>query len=216
MPLTTVAREYDIRPCGDAALLVEAADLAAALALHRELRAAPPQGLIDLVPAACSVLVRVRAGTDLRAVEQQIRTVGAAGDGPAVAGTEPVEIPAIYDGADLPDVAELTGRSPAEIIDLHAGRTWVVAFVGFAPGFGYLSGGDDWFDIARRPVPRTTVPPGAIALAGRYSGVYPRESPGGWQLIGRTTLRTWDLDRSPPALLLPGTRVRFVPVGGSR
>ncbi|BBG00982.1 MULTISPECIES: 5-oxoprolinase subunit B family protein [Pseudonocardia] len=213
MTASTVAPDPMIRPCGDAALLVEVGDLDAALDLHAALRAAPPSGVLDLVPAACSVLVRVRPGTDLRAVEQHIRGLGTAVGIPVGTSSDPVEIPAVYDGADLPAVAELLGRTPDEVVALHANRVWVVAFVGFAPGFGYLAGGDDWFDVPRRAVPRTAVPPGSIALAGRYSGVYPRESPGGWQLIGRTDLRVWDLDRRPPALLVPGARVRFVPVG---
>ena len=89
-------------------------------------------------------------------------------------------------------------------------RAAAVAFCGFAPGFGYLVGADDRLDVPRRSNPRTRVPAGAVALAGKFSGVYPRESPGGWQLLGHTSVRTWDVRREPPALLVPGVRVRFV------
>lgn len=204
----------DIRPCGDAAVLVEVDDLDQALALHAALRAAPPAGLVDLVPAARSVLIRVRPGTDLRALEQAVLGLPEPAGATSTARTDALEIPVVYDGEDLPEVAEQLGRTVAEVVALHADHPWTVAFVGFAPGFGYLAGPPEWPNIARRVVPRTRVPAGAVALAGPYSGVYPRESPGGWQLIGRTELRTWDPDRSPPALLVPGTTVRFVPAGG--
>lgn len=93
----------------------------------------------------------------------------------------------------------------------HTGQTWTVAFVGFAPGFGYLTGQDRRLHVPRRSDPRVRVPAGAVGLAGEFSGIYPRESPGGWQLLGRTPTPVWDLDRDPPALLQPGIRVRFVP-----
>src|SRR5699024_6141372 len=105
---------------------------------------------------------------------------------------------------------ELLSVSPAEVIARHQAATWQVAFAGFAPGFGYLAGDDELFDVPRRSSPRTRVPVGAVALAGEFTGVYPRSSPGGWQLIGRTEARLWDLDRQPPALFVPGTIVRFV------
>src|SRR5699024_453200 len=121
-----------------------------------------------------------------------------------------VTIDVRYDGEDLAEVAELLSVSPAEVIARHQAATWQVAFAGFAPGFGYLAGDDELFDVPRRSSPRTRVPVGAVALAGEFTGVYPRSSPGGWQLIGRTEARLWDLDRQPPALFVPGTIVRFV------
>jgi KipI family sensor histidine kinase inhibitor len=124
------------------------------------------------------------------------------------AGT--VEIPVCYDGEDLAEVGELTGLGADGVVEAHTGQTWTVAFAGFAPGFGYLVGEDDRLHVPRRTTPRTKVPAGAVGLAGEFSGVYPRESPGGWQLIGSTRLPMWDLDRDPPALLQPGLRVRFV------
>ena len=115
-----------------------------------------------------------------------------------------------YDGPDLSDVARHTGLSEEEVVEAHTGTPWRVAFGGFAPGFGYLAGGDERLRVPRRDSARTAVPAGAVALADRFSGVYPRESPGGWQLIGTTDLPMWDLDRDPPALLRPGVPVRFV------
>lgn len=122
---------------------------------------------------------------------------------------EVVEIPVIYDGADLAEVAEITGLSVAEVIDRHCRASYRVAFTGFAPGFGYLSGGDPVLVVPRRSTPRTRVPAGAVGLAGEFTGVYPRPGPGGWQIIGRTELLMWDLERVPAALLRPGVRVGF-------
>src|SRR6201999_2860025 len=122
---------------------------------------------------------------------------------------EPVTIPVRYGGEDLDDVAGAVGLSPEAVVAAHTGQTWTVAFTGFAPGFGYLVGEHDALTVGRRDVSRTRVPARAVGLAGAFSGVYPRESPGGWQLIGSTDATLWDLDHDPPALLTPGTRVRF-------
>jgi KipI family sensor histidine kinase inhibitor len=124
--------------------------------------------------------------------------------------TDAVEIPVVYDGPDLADVARLTGLAADEVVAAHTGTPWRVAFSGFAPGFAYLVGGDPRLAVPRRERSRTSVPAGSVGLAGEYSGVYPRSSPGGWQLIGRTDAVLWDLDREPPALLRPGGEVRFV------
>lgn len=123
-----------------------------------------------------------------------------------------VEIPVVYDGPDLADVAEAWGVAAAEVAAIHTGTEFRVAFCGFAPGFGYLTGLPDHLHLPRRATPRTRVPAGAVALAGPYTGVYPRPSPGGWQLIGRMPdpAALWNPDREPPALLAPGARVRFV------
>ncbi|NYJ02029.1 allophanate hydrolase subunit 1 [Nocardioides thalensis] len=128
---------------------------------------------------------------------------------PAAGGRE-VVVPVAYDGADLDVVARLTGLSVEEVVAAHTGTSWRVAFGGFAPGFAYLVGGDPRLQVPRRDTPRTAVPAGSVGLAGEFSGVYPRESPGGWQLIGRTDEVMWDVDREPPALLAPGATVRFV------
>jgi KipI family sensor histidine kinase inhibitor len=122
-----------------------------------------------------------------------------------------VELEVRNDGVDLAEVARLTGLGPDEVVAAHTGQDWVVAFSGFAPGFGYLRGlsGDQPLTVPRRDQSRVRVPAGAVALAAGYTGVYPRSSPGGWQLIGSTQARLWDVERDPPALLRPGVRVRF-------
>ncbi|MGW7366892.1 5-oxoprolinase subunit PxpB, partial [Streptomyces sp. NPDC054841] len=122
-----------------------------------------------------------------------------------------IEIPVRYDGPDLAEVAALWGVADEDVAAIHSAAEFHVAFCGFAPGFGYLTGLGERFAVPRRATPRTAVPAGAVALAGPYTGVYPRSSPGGWQLIGTTDLTLWDPAREPAALLSPGARVRFVP-----
>lgn len=198
-----------VHACGDVALLVEVADLEAVLGLHAALEVDPPSGVVDLVPAARTVLVRIDPGvTTVERVAQALRGVEP-GARHAVSA-RPLEVPVVYDGDDLDQVADLTGLGRDGVVAAHTEQTWTVAFVGFAPGFGYLVGEDDRLHVPRRSTPRTRVPAGAVGLAGEFSGVYPRASPGGWQLIGHTRLALWDLDREPPALLAPGARVRFV------
>ena len=190
-------------------LLVECEDLTATMALHRSLEAAALPGVVELVPAARTVLISFdprRTGAD--SLEEAIR--GLERTDSSTGEAREVTIDVRYDGEDLAEVAELLSVSPAEVIARHQAATWQVAFAGFAPGFGYLAGDDELFDVPRRSSPRTRVPIGAVALAGEFTGVYPRSSPGGWQLIGRTEARLWDLDRQPPALFVPGTIVRFV------
>ncbi|MGY1650652.1 5-oxoprolinase subunit PxpB [Geodermatophilus sp. SYSU D01119] len=199
-----------VLPSGSAALLVEVADLDAVLALHAALEADRPPGVVDLVPAARTVLLVVDPEvTSLDAVEAALRRVTPRPDGRADAGL--VELPVVYDGADLADVAAHLGVAPEEVVTRHAGTEWTVAFSGFAPGFGYLTPAGGGWDVPRRATPRTRVPAGSVALAGGFTGVYPRESPGGWQLVGRTDVAVFDLARDPAALLRPGVRVRFVP-----
>jgi KipI family sensor histidine kinase inhibitor len=200
-----------LMPCADSGLLVELADLDEVLALYAELADAPPPGVTDLVPAARTLLLRVDpAAGDLAAVERAVREARPRRGRRPDAGR--VEIPVRYDGDDLAEVGELTGLAPRGVVEAHTSREWTVAFCGFAPGFGYLVAEDDRLHVPRRSTPRTKVPAGAVGLAGEFSGVYPRESPGGWQLIGRTDVPVWDLDRTPPALLAAGVRVRFVEV----
>jgi KipI family sensor histidine kinase inhibitor len=119
-----------------------------------------------------------------------------------------VELPVTYDGPDLADVAELWGCEEDQVADRHQGTEFVAAFCGFAPGFAYLSGLETV--VPRLPTPRTRVPAGSVALADRWCGVYPTSSPGGWRIIGRTDAVLWDASRAQPALLAPGTRVRFL------
>ncbi|PRC47306.1 allophanate hydrolase, partial [Mycobacterium sp. ITM-2017-0098] len=124
-------------------------------------------------------------------------------------GNADVTLDVVYDGEDMGEVARLTGLTPDEVVAAHTERCWRVGFSGFAPGFAYLVGGDERLVVPRRSEPRTKVPVGSVGLAGEFSGVYPRESPGGWQLIGRTSAVLWDVDRDNPALLTPGMWVQF-------
>ncbi|SEL94568.1 5-oxoprolinase subunit B family protein [Streptacidiphilus jiangxiensis] len=166
---------------------------------------------VELVPAARTVLVDgladARERTSLAAwLAAWEPHAGDTGTGPLL------EVPTVYDGEDLPEVAALWGLSPADAARRHAACEFRVAFCGFSPGFAYLTGLPADLAVPRRATPRTRVPAGSVAVAGAYTGVYPSPSPGGWQLIGHTTLRLWDEQRTPAALLTPGTRVRFVPV----
>ncbi|QKG20942.1 5-oxoprolinase subunit B family protein [Actinomadura verrucosospora] len=196
-----------ILPNGDRALLVEPPGAEAMPGLYAALAADPPPGVADIVPAARTLTLLLDPSADPARVAAAVRGARpAAAEGSAAA----VEIPVAYDGPDLAEVAALTGLTPDGVAAAHAGTAWRVAFTGFAPGFGYLDGGDPRLDVPRRGTPRVRVPAGAVGLAGRYSGVYPVASPGGWQIIGRTDAVLWDLDRAPPALLRPGVKVRFV------
>ncbi|WOF21758.1 urea amidolyase family protein [Microbacterium betulae] len=195
----------------DRALLVEEKDLDATMRLHAALAAAGLAGVTELVPAARTVLVRFDPlRTTASALRRALEAIPLAERDPAAASD--VVIGVRYGGEDLADVAADLGVTAEELVARHAAATWRVAFTGFAPGFGYLVGDDPLFDVPRRASPRTSVPPGSVALAGPYSGVYPRASPGGWRLIGRTDAVLWDLERDPPALLVPGAVVRFADV----
>ena len=200
---------------GDRALLVELGDTERVVAWVDALQRQEVPGVADLVPAAETVLVVAAEGVDVRALRAALAAVVPEDAGSVASGGEAVEIPVVYDGPDLADVARLTGLSESEVVAAHTGARWRVAFGGFAPGFAYLVGDDDRLHGPRRDSARTAVPAGAVGLAGDYSGVYPRESPGGWQLIGTTDVQMWDLDRDPPALLRPGAAVRFVQADGS-
>ena len=199
-------------PVSPRCILIELADLDETLGLFDALSAEPVPGVAEIIPAARTLMVHtaqtVAADADLAAqiVERHSKST-VCRDRQFFAT---IEIPMIYDGADLADVASYTGLSVAEVIEAHQAATWQVAFCGFAPGFAYMIGNDARFDLPRRSSPRTRIPAGSVALASRYCGIYPKDTPGGWQLIGTTGLPMWDLSRSPPALLHPGVRVRFV------
>lgn len=203
-----------IRRAGSAALLVELDDLTGVLELQHRLRQEPPAGLLELIPAARTLFVaydpHVTTGDALshtlagRVAGLTGKRAADAGDGLGV-----LDVPVRYDGPDLAAVAEHTGLSTAEVVARHTAPLYTVAFSGFAPGFGYLSGTDPALRLPRRAEPRTGVPAGAVAVAGGFTGIYPRSSPGGWQLLGTTTLPLWDERRDPPALLVPGRSVRL-------
>ncbi|GAA1273862.1 allophanate hydrolase subunit 1 [Kitasatospora nipponensis] len=203
-----------IRAVGGQALLLEAGSPQAVAALYARLLAERAAGALgevaEIVPAAATVLLDGVAEPAALAARLATWSVTGAGlpHGPLLA------IVTVYDGADLPEVAALWGVSPAEAGALHCAVEYRVAFCGFSPGFGYLTGLPPALAVPRRATPRPAVPSGSVALAGAYTGVYPRSSPGGWQLLGRTDLVLWDARREPAALLAPGVRVRFVPVEG--
>lgn len=198
-------------PMGERAVLAEVADLAAVLSLHAALAENPPVGVDDLVPAARTVLVAFDPARVSREVvrawilDAARRTPDADASGPLV------EVPVRYDGADLASTAEMLGIPVSELVSLHAGVEWTVAFTGFAPGFAYLVSAAWPHDVPRLAEPRTRVPVGAVGLAGGFSGAYPRETPGGWRLIGTTDAVLFDPDAAAPVLLPPRARVRFVP-----
>ncbi|GGS07347.1 MULTISPECIES: 5-oxoprolinase subunit B family protein [Streptomyces] len=199
-------------PVGDDALLVEVSSGEEAQALHAVLLRRRAEGTLtvrEIVPAARTVLLDGLADPDRWAAELTTSRIPKA---PSRA-RELIELPVRYDGPDLAVVAGHWGVTEREAARIHAGTEFTVAFCGFAPGFGYLTGLPDRYAVPRRATPRTAVPAGAVALAGPYTGVYPRSSPGGWQLIGTTDAVLWDHTRTPAALLAPGARVRFVPLG---
>ncbi|MET4061800.1 KipI family sensor histidine kinase inhibitor [Arthrobacter sp. UYP6] len=199
-----------VRPAGTRALLVELGSLADVTALHAQLKAHPLSGQIDVLAAACTVLVRFAGRRETVAAAGLIEALDLTHAEAPDART--VTIDTVYDGGDLAEVARLTGLSEDAVITAHTGTPWLGGFGGFAPGFTYLTGGDPVLNVPRRNSPRTAVPAGSVALAGEYSAVYPRESPGGWQLIGRTNAPMWDLSREDPALIRPGDKVIFHPI----
>ncbi len=213
--------------CGESALLVEfdsLPEVAAFIVAAEAARAATDSpavpdshaaGITDLVPGARTVLVCFEgpassAAAPTAAAAKAIAWIRSIESSPGAArpGRE-VEIPVHYDGPDLAAVAEIAGLTIAQVISAHTESEWTCAFGGFAPGFAYLAGGDPRLHMPRKATPRIQVPAGSVGLAGEFSGVYPRESPGGWQLLGRTAVALWDLGRNPPALIRPGDTVRF-------
>lgn len=193
---------------GDRAVLAEVGDLAAVHRLAAAVRSAVLPGVVEVVPgyrtllvattdpAACAAVREALPRLDLPVLEQVRARV--------------VEVPVVYDGPDLGLVAATTGRSEQEVVRRHTAPEYLVAFLGFSPGFAYLVGLDPALHVPRRATPRTRVPAGSVGLAGDQTGVYPSATPGGWQLIGRTSRVLFDPRRDPPALLAAGDRLRFV------
>jgi KipI family sensor histidine kinase inhibitor len=199
--------ELQLLDYGEHALLVQAEPPAVAR-LTVALATLPD---VEVVPAASSVLVRPSAPEKLAETRTTVAAILATPLPPAPSITDAAEIriPVVYDGPDLAAVADLTGLGVAGVIAAHTATPWRVAFSGFAPGFAYLADGDARLAVPRRSEPRTSAPAGSVGLADGFSGVYPRASPGGWQLIGRTDTVLWDAGRTSPALLTPGAWVRF-------
>jgi KipI family sensor histidine kinase inhibitor len=204
---TAAARVLAVRPVGTTAVLAELSGLHDVLALQALLLEQPLPGQVDVLAAAETVMVRADSPAAARRMAglllEMDLTVQAHAEGKLVL------IETVYDGEDLAEVGRLTGLGTDGVIAAHTGQVWTVAFGGFAPGFGYMVGENELLEVPRRSSPRTAVPAGAVALAGTYSAVYPRKSPGGWQLIGRTAAHMWDLSREQPALAAPGDRVQF-------
>jgi KipI family sensor histidine kinase inhibitor len=207
-----------VRDYGDQALLLEFNSTAEVLAWTSTLHEAGLPGVLDIVPASRTVLLKLAAPDYLAPTRQRLSRLRLEWFTDHSPGTvQPdLTIDVVYDGEDLHEVARLTGLSPDAVIGAHTATPWRVGFGGFAPGFAYLIGGDPRLQAPRRAEPRTRVPAGSVALAGEFSGVYPRENPGGWQLIGRTEAVMWDIDRKQPALLTPGMTVQFRAVRGAR
>ncbi len=201
-----------ILPSGSTALLVELDNVDQVMALYAALVEDTPEGVVDLVPAARTLLlVTDLAIASLSSVESAVRSSKPRAD--ARHWGELVEIQVTYDGEDLGEAATLLDCDVATLVRRHTAAEWTVAFCGFVPGFGYLTSTAWTCELPRRSSPRKKVPPGSVALAGVFGGVYPRESPGGWQLIGRTGMTMFDPTRDPAAILRPGVRVRFVDEG---
>ena len=191
------------RPVGRHALLVEVDDAQAALALAAWARTRR-LGAVDIVPAAASVLF-----DGVRDVEALVEGLTHWVPSAAPPEGELVEIAVSYDGADLEFVAGAWGVDVATVVERHTSIEFVASFCGFSPGFSYLRGLSEELAVPRLDAPRSRVPAGAVALAGAWCGVYPTTSPGGWRILGTTDVVLWDQHRDSPALLPPGTRVRF-------
>jgi KipI family sensor histidine kinase inhibitor len=202
-----------LRPVGERGLLVEVEELETVHRVHAALRALDRPGVVELVPGYRTLLLVAEQGRaevldELAADLPELELP----DADEVAG-ESVEIPVRYDGEDLPEVARLTGLDAEEVVRRHTAPEYTVAFLGFSPGFPYLVGLDPALEVPRRDTPRTSIPAGSVGLTGGQTGIYPTASPGGWQLIGRTEVTLFDPDRDPPALLGPGSRLRFTVAG---
>jgi KipI family sensor histidine kinase inhibitor len=205
-----VATDLKLRGYGDHALLLEFDSTAEVLAWTAALREAALSGVIDIVPASRTVLVKVDAPRHQPATRQRIEKLRVEPAEDVVGAADPdVVVEVVYDGEDLDEVGRITGLGADGVVAAHTSSPWRVAFGGFVPGFAYLVGGDERLHVPRRDEPRTRVPAGSVALAGEFSGVYPRETPGGWQLIGHTDAVLWDIDRDDPALLSQGMVVEF-------
>jgi KipI family sensor histidine kinase inhibitor len=203
-----------IHEYGDRALLIDCDSTGEVVTLAAALRHDGLPGVVDIVTGARTVLVTVAEPGALASVRTRLMGFPIPSPAPTPApGTADVVIDVVYDGPDLAEVAGLLEMDPGDVVAAHTDTPWRVGFGGFAPGFAYLVDGDPRLAVPRRAEPRTRVPAGSVALAGEFSGIYPRASPGGWQIIGRTEAVLWDIDRDPPALLTPGMWVRFRNVG---
>jgi KipI family sensor histidine kinase inhibitor len=200
-----------VRPAGERAVVLDCGPEAAGTAASvRELAARVGVTLADVVPGAATVLVIAANPPDLQRFLSSLPEL--ASPRTATGPDTIVEIRTRYDGPDLQEVAAATGLDALEVVRRHSSAIYVAGFTGFAPGFAYLTGLDPRLRLPRRDSPRSSVPPGSVAIADTYTAVYPRASPGGWHLLGSTEAVLFDASRERPALIAPGSRVRFIPV----
>ncbi len=199
-----------IRAVGERSILIELPGLNEVLSLQAFLLENPDEGQVEVVAAAETVLVTASSKAAATRISQRIQQVELVTD--HARNDAVVVIDTVYDGVDLAEAAALAGMTPEALVAMHSQQLWTAAFTGFAPGFAYLVSDGKYPPIPRRTSPRTSVPAGSVAMAGRYSAIYPGESPGGWHLIGRTSAPMWLPERTSPALVNPGNRVQFRPV----
>lgn len=196
--------------CGPNAVMIEVDTTADAAQLAAHLRLSQLSGVVELVPAARTVLVTCGRPDQLAGVTATVASF-VPGEQLTLDGID-VEVPTVYDGADLESVAAATDLTVAEVVELHSSTEFFAAFCGFVPGFAYLTGLPTVLRLPRRQNPRPRIPAGSVAIGADFTGVYPTNSPGGWHLLGTTTVPMWDAARLRPAFITPGDRVRFVPV----
>jgi KipI family sensor histidine kinase inhibitor len=199
-----------VRRAGDRGFLVEVGDNRRVHVLAAAARTEFGGGLEDVVPGEDTLLLTWRVEPPQLA-DLSARLGAIALDRPSQAGGRQVTIPVRYDGADLDAVAAAAELSVDVVIELHVQAEYTVAFMGFAPGFAYMTGVDPRLQLPRREEPRARVPAGSVAIASTYAAVYPTSAPGGWHLLGHTDATLFDHRREPPALLEPGIRVVFEP-----
>ncbi|MEP7112372.1 MAG: 5-oxoprolinase subunit PxpB [Ilumatobacteraceae bacterium] len=194
-----------VLPFGPGAILAEYESLSEVMAVDDALRSSGLAGLDEVVPAARTVLVRYH-GVDRAELDALLvpTAMTPRADGPIV------EIPVVYDGVDLDEVASSTGLSAERVVEIHSSEIYSAAFLGFTPGWAYLVGLSPELRLPRRSTPRTSVAAGSVAIANEFTGVYPTTSPGGWHLLGHTDETMFDVNRGKPALVMAGDRVRFV------
>jgi KipI family sensor histidine kinase inhibitor len=210
-----------IKACGDSMLLIECGETIdpvvneRTIKLARRLAACQLRGVRDIVPGYCSVGIHFDPlNTEMAALDSAIQEEGKSAESVALESRRPiVEIGVSYGGdagPDLEAVATMSGCAPGDVVAKHTGRIYRVYMLGFVPGFAYMGRVDPAIAMPRHRVPRERVPAGSVGIAGEQTGVYPIETPGGWQLIGRTRAKMFDASRTPASLLAPGDLVRFV------
>lgn len=198
-----------LRPVGLTGVLAEVDGLETVHRLQAAVVGLP--GVVEVVPGYRTLLVTAASPREAQVVREALPALDLPVPVLEQVRRRLVEVPVVYDGEDLAEVARRTGLSTAEVVQRHTAPEYLVAFLGFAPGFPYLVGLDPALHVPRRATPRTRVPAGSVGLAGEQTGIYPRPTPGGWQLVGRTDTVLFDASREPPALLAAGDRLRFVP-----